>query len=115
MIAYEPGRLLEFSWGPDRIRLEIVPHDAGCTLILTDTIEELGKAARDGAGWHTCLDMLERDLEGGAPGRHGQCVGVAPGGERHPHRVGRHRTDRLVGGSGGAGLRRHVDGECHRH
>jgi uncharacterized protein YndB with AHSA1/START domain len=67
VLAFDSPSLLEFSWGPDTIRLEIVPQGAGCTLILTDTIEELGKAARDGAGWHTCLDMLERDLEGGAP------------------------------------------------
>jgi hypothetical protein len=26
----------------------------------------VGKAARDGAGWHVCLDQLERDLAGTA-------------------------------------------------
>jgi uncharacterized protein YndB with AHSA1/START domain len=67
VLAYDAPSLLEFSWGPDTIRLEIVPRQSGCTLILTDTLEELGKAARDGAGWHTCLDMLERDLAGLAP------------------------------------------------
>jgi len=37
-------------------------------LTLIDTIDELGKAARDGAGWHVCLDNLERALEGRVAG-----------------------------------------------
>ncbi|HEX8073920.1 MAG TPA: SRPBCC domain-containing protein [Thermoleophilaceae bacterium] len=32
-----------------------------------DTIVELGKAARDGAGWHVCLDQLEHQLDGTSP------------------------------------------------
>ena len=32
--------------------------------LIIDTITELGKAARDGAGWHVCLDGLEADLDG---------------------------------------------------
>jgi hypothetical protein len=35
----------------------------GTLLILLDTLEELGKAARDGAGWHTCLDGLAALLD----------------------------------------------------
>ena len=27
-----------------------------------DTIDDLGKAARDGAGWHVCLEALEHAL-----------------------------------------------------
>jgi len=34
---------------------------------LTDTFDELGKAARDAAGWDTCLDFLEWDLAGVEP------------------------------------------------
>jgi uncharacterized protein YndB with AHSA1/START domain len=64
VLAYEPPRLLEFRWGTDTIRLEVVPRGDGCVLTLTDTIDELGKAARDGAGWHVCLDALERVLAG---------------------------------------------------
>src|SRR5258708_4436342 len=63
VFAVEPPTLLEFSWGPDVLRFEITPGNGGCTLILTDTLEELGKAARDGAGWHVCLDKLEYDLQ----------------------------------------------------
>jgi uncharacterized protein YndB with AHSA1/START domain len=65
VLAYEPPRLLEFRWGPDTIRLEVSPAArGGCTLTLLDTFEEIGKAARDGAGWHTCLDRLEAELDG---------------------------------------------------
>lgn len=31
-----------------------------------DTLEERGKAARDGAGWHACLDALSAALDGAA-------------------------------------------------
>jgi uncharacterized protein YndB with AHSA1/START domain len=64
VLAVEPPTLLEFQWGPDTIRLDITPAGDRCTLTLTDTISELGKAARDGAGWHLCLDMLEASLDG---------------------------------------------------
>jgi len=65
--AVEPPRLLEFSWGPDVIRFELEEAGDGTELTLLDTIEELGKAARDGAGWHVCLDQLEHHLDGATP------------------------------------------------
>jgi uncharacterized protein YndB with AHSA1/START domain len=64
VLAYEPPRLVEFRWGTDTIRMEVEADGDGAILTLTDTIEELGKAARDSAGWHTCLDRLEHDLDG---------------------------------------------------
>jgi uncharacterized protein YndB with AHSA1/START domain len=64
MIACEPPSLMELRWGPDVIRLELRETADGTELTLLDTLEELGKAARDGAGWHTCLDALGRDLDG---------------------------------------------------
>lgn len=67
VLACDEPALLEFRWGTDTIRLEIEPHEHGCTLTLIDTIDELGKAARDGAGWHVCLDQLEGELDGSAP------------------------------------------------
>jgi len=64
VLACQPPSLLEYRWGTDVLRFEIVPSKGGCTLVLSDTIDELGKAARDGAGWHTCLDALEHHLDG---------------------------------------------------
>ena len=64
--AREPPSLLEFRWGPDVIRLEIAARGEGegCTLTLLDTFDELGKAARDAAGWHVCLEFLASHLDG---------------------------------------------------
>ena len=71
MLAYEPQSLIEFRWGPDIVRLELRPVEGGTELTLLDTLEEHGKAARDGAGWHTCLDALEAGLHGEGDARKG--------------------------------------------
>ena len=67
VLSYEPPTMLELRWGTDVIRLEVEPAGDGTKLTLLDTIDELGKAARDGAGWHTCLDQLEHHLDGTTP------------------------------------------------
>ena len=59
--------VLELRWGPDVIRFEITPTTSGCTLTFTDTFGEFGKAARDGAGWHECLDVLQSVISGDEP------------------------------------------------
>jgi uncharacterized protein YndB with AHSA1/START domain len=64
ILAYEPPRLFEFTWGEDTLRFELQPDGDGTLLTLTNTIVEIGKAARDGAGWQVCLDALELDLDG---------------------------------------------------
>ncbi len=76
MIACEPPRLLAFAWGfgdeggePEETRFELTPEAGGCRLVFTTTYDQVGKSARDGAGWHDCLDLLEHDLAGTlAPG-----------------------------------------------
>ena len=62
VMAFEPPSLLEFRWGTDTIRLEVAPDGQSSILTLIDTFDELGKAARDAAGWHECLDALEHAL-----------------------------------------------------
>jgi uncharacterized protein YndB with AHSA1/START domain len=64
MLAYEPPSLIEFLWGTDVIRMEVAPAAGGSVLTLFDTLEERGKAARDGTGWHACLDGLQAHLDG---------------------------------------------------
>jgi uncharacterized protein YndB with AHSA1/START domain len=64
MIAYEPPSLMELRWGTDILRLELRPAAEGTKLTLLDTLDERGKAARDGAGWHVCLDWLADHLRG---------------------------------------------------
>jgi uncharacterized protein YndB with AHSA1/START domain len=66
MVAYEPPSVMELRWGPDTVRLELRPTATGTDFTLLDTLDERGKAARDGTGWHLCLDSLARHL-GGEP------------------------------------------------
>jgi uncharacterized protein YndB with AHSA1/START domain len=72
MITYDPPSRLEFTWGDDVLRFELTAEGRGTVLTFTDTIEELGKAARDTAGWHECLDLLESDLSGEPAFAHGK-------------------------------------------
>jgi uncharacterized protein YndB with AHSA1/START domain len=67
VLAFEPERLLELRWGTDVLRFEVEPDGDGTRLTLLDTLDALGKAARDGAGWHACLDQLEHHLDGTTP------------------------------------------------
>jgi hypothetical protein len=62
VLAYEPPRLLAYTWGEDELRFELRPHDAGCVLRLTHSFDDRFKAARDAAGWHVCLDNLADSL-----------------------------------------------------
>jgi uncharacterized protein YndB with AHSA1/START domain len=67
LLTYEPPKLLEFTWGAEHFRLALEPDGAGTVLTFVNTFDELGKAARDAAGWHTCLDLLACHLAGEAP------------------------------------------------
>jgi len=65
---FDPPRLFAFYWGEDHLRFELEPAPGGdaCTLRLTVLLDGREKAARDGAGWHVCLDRLEAGLAGRA-------------------------------------------------
>jgi uncharacterized protein YndB with AHSA1/START domain len=58
MLAVDAPSLLELRWGDDVLRFELAPEGAGSVLTLTVTFPEHAKAARDGAGWHVCLEQL---------------------------------------------------------
>lgn len=62
----DPPRLFAFYWGEDHLRFELEPLEGedGCMLRLTVLLDARDKAARDGAGWHVCLDRLEQLLAG---------------------------------------------------
>jgi uncharacterized protein YndB with AHSA1/START domain len=70
VLAYDPPTLLAYTWGkeegerPDELRFELRLHDDGCLLTLVHVFDDRFKAARDGAGWHVCLDSLAAHLEG---------------------------------------------------
>jgi uncharacterized protein YndB with AHSA1/START domain len=67
VLVCDPPKVLEFTWGEDTLRFELEPVAGGTHLMLVDTIVELGKAARDGAGWHVKLQELARVLDGDTP------------------------------------------------
>jgi uncharacterized protein YndB with AHSA1/START domain len=67
---FEPPRLFGFYWGEDHLRFDLeAVNDRSCLLRFTVVLDAEDKAARDAAGWHQCLDGLERQLGGGAPKR----------------------------------------------
>jgi uncharacterized protein YndB with AHSA1/START domain len=81
VIAVDPPRVLEFRWGPDRLRFALRPdpEGTGCLLTLTVALDQLGGAARDAAGWHVCLDALSARLDpGGEPAGLEPVTGVTP-------------------------------------
>ncbi len=67
VLAWDPPRLFEFKWGPDLLRFELVSDGDGCIFTLTDVFDEIGKGARDAAGWHVCLESLVDSLDGREP------------------------------------------------
>ena len=64
MVAFDPPRAMELTWGDDRLRFELEPDGDGTRLTMVDTFGELGKAARDAAGWHECLARLDASMAG---------------------------------------------------
>ena len=59
VLEWDPPRRVAFTWGTDTIGFELTAAgDGGTRFVLT---EELGAsiAARNAAGWESCLDALE--------------------------------------------------------
>jgi uncharacterized protein YndB with AHSA1/START domain len=83
MLAYDPPSVMELRWGEDVLRLELRAVAPGTELTLLDALGARGKAARDGAGWHVCLDSLEAELAGDS----GAGERMAAWSEVHPHYV----------------------------
>lgn len=81
MLVCDPPSLLELIWSDERLRFELTPDGDGTLLRFTASFDELGRAARDGAGWHACLDLMACDLSG-QPGRLGTVGAVAAGAPR---------------------------------
>ena len=53
----QPPSVMELRWeGDETLRLEVRETAGGCELTLINRFDEIGKAARDAAGWHACLD-----------------------------------------------------------
>jgi uncharacterized protein YndB with AHSA1/START domain len=64
VVRAEPPRLLEYTWGSDRLRWELAPDDDGTRLTLAHTVGDPDSAPKAAAGWHLCLLVAERLLDG---------------------------------------------------
>jgi uncharacterized protein YndB with AHSA1/START domain len=62
--AAGPPRVLEFTWGEDRLRWEAHPDPGGTLLVLEHTFADRWGAASFAAGWHTCVGALAHSLAG---------------------------------------------------
>lgn len=67
VLEYDPPRVFAYQWDADVFRWELRPDGNGCVLVMTQTMNEIGRAARDAAGWHVCLDALDARLDGREP------------------------------------------------
>jgi uncharacterized protein YndB with AHSA1/START domain len=67
----ERPRVLEYSWGDDLLRWELEAVGSGqrSHLTLSHTLDDRDLVPRMAAGWHVCLDVAERVLDGKPTGR----------------------------------------------
>ncbi len=64
MLAFDPPSVMELRWGVDILRFVLEPRGAETVLVLSAALDEIGKTARDGAGWHSCLCLLAYEVAG---------------------------------------------------
>jgi uncharacterized protein YndB with AHSA1/START domain len=57
VLEVDEPRLLAFTWGEEKLRIELSPVDGGTLLVLIDELPA-SAAARNAAGWDQCLDRL---------------------------------------------------------
>ena len=62
VLRFEPPRIFQFTWGPEVIRMELVPDGEGTRLLFSQILAHRATAGRNGSGWHACLDALEAHL-----------------------------------------------------
>jgi uncharacterized protein YndB with AHSA1/START domain len=60
----EPVKLLEYSWGTDLLRWELAETRSGTRLTLSHTVRDRDFVPKVAAGWHLCLDVAEKLLDG---------------------------------------------------
>jgi len=64
--AFEPPRLLAWTWGVERYSFELTPDGDGCVLVFTHVYNpELGPGWQHAAGWETYFARLDAHLAGG--------------------------------------------------
>ncbi|WP_379140357.1 SRPBCC family protein [Paenibacillus sp. sgz500992] len=62
---FERNSVLEFIWGEDKVRFELLPEREGCRLQLIETMGKItDHTAKDLSGWHVCLEVIAALLDG---------------------------------------------------
>ena len=69
VIRADRPTLLEYTWGDDVLRWELVGTDAGTRLTLRHTLVEHELLSKVAAGWHICLVVADRFMDGEPIGR----------------------------------------------
>ncbi len=64
----DPPRMLAFDWGGSEVRWELEPTAGGTRLTLWTSIDP-PYISMGAAGWHVCLDVMDRLLAGKPIGR----------------------------------------------
>ncbi|MGD6756432.1 SRPBCC family protein [Streptomyces sp. BH105] len=64
VVRAEPPALLEYTLGTDLLRWELAPTGTGTRLTLRHTVRDRDWIPKVAAGWHLCLDVAEKLLEG---------------------------------------------------
>jgi uncharacterized protein YndB with AHSA1/START domain len=60
----EPLTCLEYTWGPDVLRWELVPTETGTRLTLFHTVQDRDWVPKVAAGWHLCLLVADHLMDG---------------------------------------------------
>ena len=60
----ERPTLLEYVWGGDVLRWELAATDVGTRLTLRHTTKDRDQVPKAAAGWHLCLVVADRVLDG---------------------------------------------------
>lgn len=60
----EPPQLLVYTWGGDLLRWELAATATGARLTLRHTMDDREWVPKVAAGWHLCLTVAERLLDG---------------------------------------------------
>jgi uncharacterized protein YndB with AHSA1/START domain len=69
ILRAERPRLLEYTWDTSVLRWELDPVDSGTRLTLHHTVDSPESIPKMAAGWHICLVVAERFLDGNPVGR----------------------------------------------
>lgn len=64
VVRAEAPTLLEYTLGTDLLRWELAATDTGVRLTLRHTVNDRDWIPKVAAGWHICLDVAEKLLEG---------------------------------------------------